>query len=139
MQTINGISLVEGTQVAFWGQNRGSVYNGRPGTVSAVYPDENLVMVHWENIPGANDQTVISMVNPEELMSNELVAYDGSRLVVGSVVAFRGREDSGVPRGRIGRVYQILPETDMVSVRWEKGGIILRSNPSANDVVSAVR
>lgn len=138
MQTLNGILLVEGTQVMFAGHNRGSVYNGRPGTVSKIYPEENLVMVNWERIPGSLDQTVISLVSADELLSNELIAYDGSKLIVGSVVRFRGREDSDIPRGRIGRVYEILPESNMISVRWETGPI-LRSNPSANDVVSAVR
>jgi hypothetical protein len=145
MRTINGIPLVEGTQVVYWGPPReGSpdVHSGRTGAVSAVYPNENLVMVHWENIPNCDVQTTISMIKADDLMSNELVAFDGTRLIVGSRVSFRGREDRGIRVGRCGRVFGIIPESNLAMVRWDDLNcdcFISHSNHSSCDLVAEAR
>jgi hypothetical protein len=143
MQTINGIPLVEGTQVMYWGPPREGapdIHSGRTGAVSAVYPDENLVMVHWTDIPDRPVQTTISMVPVDKLMSNELVAFDGSKLIVGSRVRFRGREDSDIRAGRCGTVRDILPEVNKVTVHWgDFPSYGSRTNPSAYDLVAEER
>lgn len=141
MQTINGIPLAEGTQVVYWGPPREGapdVRTGRPGVVSAVYPDDNLVMVRWERIPNHPVQTTISMVSVDTLLSNELVDFNGSRIVIGSRMIFRGREDSDIRRGRCGRVFGFIPENNLVMVCWDEDcdGSIFRSNHSANDLVA---
>ena len=75
--------------------------------------------------------------------SNELVAFDGTRLVEGTRVVFRGREDSDVPAGRHGRVFGMLPEHNLVMVHWDDvpncSCFISHSNPSANDLVAEKR
>jgi len=74
---------------------------------------------------------------------NELVAFDDTRLVEGTRVMFRGREDSDIHAGRCGLVFGTIPECNLAMVHWDDvpncSCFISHSNPNANDLVAEKR